>query len=243
MVRRIGQLHAVGPPEGLAEIIGVEAQADRAGPRRAGLLRGDARVLRRQRGLAAGRRADRAVRGRGIGAGAPELLPASCSASCPGTSRTYQEACFTAPNLVTGNTSPPPRPPVPGVGRGHRRNLRRGRRPAGRVHGTIFATNEQIATAIAHLRGRACRSRARSAPAPRWPRSPGRHLKKVVLEPPASDPFILLSTDDLDSVLESAVAVERRLPVQCANKLIAVFPPRSSPRRSPPSSPGDPTSP
>ncbi len=41
---------------------------------------------------------------------------------------------------------------------------------------------------------------------PRWPRSPGRNLKKVVLELGGSDPFILLSSDDLDATVESAIA-------------------------------------
>ena len=37
------------------------------------------------------------------------------------------------------------------------------------------------------------------------PRSPGAHLKKVALELGGSDPFILLSTDDLDATVQAAV--------------------------------------
>jgi acyl-CoA reductase-like NAD-dependent aldehyde dehydrogenase len=38
------------------------------------------------------------------------------------------------------------------------------------------------------------------------PRVAGRNLKKVVLELGGSDPFILLSTDDMDATVEAAVA-------------------------------------
>ena len=45
----------------------------------------------------------------------------------------------------------------------------------------------------------------------------GRNLKKVVLELGGSDPFILLSTDDLDSVVESAVAARLENAGQACN--------------------------
>ena len=50
-----------------------DGQADRAGARRGRLLRRDLRVLRRQRGEAAGRRADRAARRRRLGVHPPQL--------------------------------------------------------------------------------------------------------------------------------------------------------------------------
>ena len=45
----------------------------------------------------------------------------------------------------------------------------------------------------------------------------GRNLKKVVLELGGSDPFILLSTDDLDGVVESAVAARLENAGQACN--------------------------
>ena len=45
----------------------------------------------------------------------------------------------------------------------------------------------------------------------------GRNLKKVVLELGGSDPFILLSTDDLDCVVESAVAARLENAGQACN--------------------------
>ena len=65
-----------------------DGQADRAGARRGRLQRRDLRVLRRQRGQAAGRRADRAARRRGLGVHPPQPRTASCSGSCRGTSPT-----------------------------------------------------------------------------------------------------------------------------------------------------------
>ena len=45
----------------------------------------------------------------------------------------------------------------------------------------------------------------------------GRNLKKVVLELGGSDPFILLSTDDLDGVVESAIAARLENTGQACN--------------------------
>ena len=45
----------------------------------------------------------------------------------------------------------------------------------------------------------------------------GRNLKKVVLELGGSDPFILLSTDDLDATVESAVAARLENTGQACN--------------------------
>lgn len=70
----------------------------------------------------------------------------------------------------------------------------------------LYASNEQIADLIADPRVRGVSltgsERAGSAVA----ELAGRHLKKVVLELGGSDPFIVFSTNDLDAVVEAAVA-------------------------------------
>jgi succinate-semialdehyde dehydrogenase/glutarate-semialdehyde dehydrogenase len=81
----------------------------------------------------------------------------------------------------------------------------------------IYATNEQIETVIADPRVRGVSltgsERAGSAVAA----SAGRHLKKVVLELGGSDPFIVLGTDDLDTVVKAAVSARLQNTGQACN--------------------------
>ncbi len=70
----------------------------------------------------------------------------------------------------------------------------------------VFATPEQIADVIADPRVQGVSLTGSERAGAAVAELAGRHLKKVVLELGGSDPFILLSTDDLDGAVESAVA-------------------------------------
>lgn len=118
----------------------------------------------------------------------------------------YQVARFAGPNLVIGNTvllKHAPQCPRSATA------LVEIYRDAGFPDGAyvnIFATNAQIEGVIADPRVQGVSltgsERAGSAVA----EIAGRNLKKVVLELGGSDPFILLSTADMDATVESAVA-------------------------------------
>ncbi len=117
----------------------------------------------------------------------------------------YQVARFAGPNLLIGNTILLKHAPqCPASAEAMEQIFHAAGVPTD-AYINIYATNDQIAGVIADPRvqgvsltgsGRAGAAVAELA---------GRHLKKVVLELGGSDPFILLGTDDLDAVVQSAV--------------------------------------
>jgi succinate-semialdehyde dehydrogenase / glutarate-semialdehyde dehydrogenase len=118
----------------------------------------------------------------------------------------YQVARFAAPNLVLGNTIVLKHAPqCPESSAAIERTYLDAGLPVG-AYLNAYLTNEQAATVIADPRIHGVSvtgsERAGSAVA----ELAGRNLKKVALELGGSDPFLLLSTDDLDATVEAAVA-------------------------------------
>lgn len=120
----------------------------------------------------------------------------------------YQVARFAAPNVVVGNTillKHAPQCPESAAA------IEKMYADAGLgdVYTNVYATNDQAAAIIADRRVQGVSvtgsERAGSAVAA----LAGQNLKKVALELGGSDPFIVLSTDDLDATV--AAAVEARM--------------------------------
>src|SRR5690606_6157218 len=74
------------------------------------------------------------------------------------------------------------------------------------VYTNIYASTDQVETIIADPRVQGVSLTGSERAGAAVAEVAGRHLKKVVLELGGSDPFILLSTDDLDAAVEDAVA-------------------------------------
>jgi len=117
----------------------------------------------------------------------------------------YQVARFAAPNLAIGNTiilkhaSQCPESAAA---------LEAIYRDAGLPDGgyvNVYATNEQAATIIADPRVHGVSVTGSERAGAAVAEVAGRNLKKVALELGGSDPFIVLSTDDMDAVVQSAV--------------------------------------
>ena len=118
----------------------------------------------------------------------------------------YQVARFAGPNLCVGNTIVLKHAPqCPESAAAMQRIFEDAGLPAG-AYVNVYATNDQIATMIADPRitGVSLTGSERAGAA--VAEIAGRHLKKVVLELGGSDPFVLLSTDNLDATVAAAVA-------------------------------------
>ena len=118
----------------------------------------------------------------------------------------YQVARFAGPNLTLGNTILLKHAPqCPESAEAIQKIYDDAGFPAG-AYVNIYATNEQIADVIADPRVQGVSLTGSERAGAAVAEIAGRNLKKVVLELGGSDPFILLSTDDLDATVESAVA-------------------------------------
>ncbi|MEH3054235.1 MAG: NAD-dependent succinate-semialdehyde dehydrogenase [Patulibacter minatonensis] len=117
----------------------------------------------------------------------------------------YQVARFAGPNLLIGNTILLKHAPQCPESAATMAAIFHEAGVPTDVYVNVYATNDQIANVIAdpRLRGVSLTGSGRAGAA--VAELAGKHLKKVVLELGGSDPFILLSTDDLDGVVQSAV--------------------------------------
>lgn len=118
----------------------------------------------------------------------------------------YQVARFAGPNLVVGNTILLKHAPqCPESAAALQQIFTDAGFPAG-AYVNVYASIDQVATIIADPRVAGVSLTGSERAGAAVAALAGQHLKKVVLELGGSDPFILLSTDDLDATVEAAVA-------------------------------------
>ncbi|KQZ84907.1 succinate-semialdehyde dehydrogenase [Microbacterium sp. Root166] len=116
----------------------------------------------------------------------------------------YQVARFAAPNIVIGNTiilkhaGQCPESAAAIEAMYHDAELEG-------VYTNVYASNEQAATIIADRRVQGVSVTGSERAGAAVAEVAGRNLKKVALELGGSDPFILLSTDDLEGAVQAAV--------------------------------------
>lgn len=118
----------------------------------------------------------------------------------------YQVARFAGPNLVLGNTIVLKHAPqCPESAAAIQQIFEDAGFPEG-AYVNVYATNEQIADAIADPRVQGVSLTGSERAGAAVAEIAGRNLKKVVLELGGSDPFIVLSTDDLGATVDAAFA-------------------------------------
>ena len=131
---------------------------------------------------------------------------ASCWGSCRGTSPTTRWRDSRGPNLCIGNTILLKHAPqCPESAAAIQQIYDDAGFPEG-AYVNVYATNDQAATIIADPRVQGVSLTGSERAGAAVAEIAGRNLKKVVLELGGSDPFIVLSTDDLDAVVERGVA-------------------------------------
>jgi succinate-semialdehyde dehydrogenase/glutarate-semialdehyde dehydrogenase len=117
----------------------------------------------------------------------------------------YQVARFAGPNVIIGNTILLKHAEqCPESAAAIERIFRDAGAPEG-VYVNIYASHDQIAKVIADPRVQGVSLTGSERAGAAVAEQAGKHLKKVVLELGGSDPFILLSTDDLDAAAQNAV--------------------------------------
>jgi len=117
----------------------------------------------------------------------------------------YQVARFAGPNLIIGNTILLKHAEqCPESAAAIERIFLDAGFPVG-AYVNIYASHAQIETVIADPRVQGVSLTGSERAGAAVAEVAGRHLKKVVLELGGSDPFILLSTDDLDGTVQAAV--------------------------------------
>ncbi len=118
----------------------------------------------------------------------------------------YQVARFAGPNLTLGNTIVLKHAPqCPESAAAIQQIFDDAGFPKG-AYVNVYATNDQIADAIADPRVQGVSLTGSERAGAAVAEIAGRNLKKVVLELGGSDPFILLSTGDMDATIDAALA-------------------------------------
>jgi len=117
----------------------------------------------------------------------------------------YQVARFAGPNLALGNTIVLKHAPqCPESAAAIQQIFSDAGYPDG-AYVNIYATNDQVATIIADPRVQGVSLTGSERAGAAVAEIAGRNLKKVVLELGGSDPFIVLSSDEIDATVDAAV--------------------------------------
>ena len=129
----------------------------------------------------------------------------------------YQVARFVAPNLVAGNTILLKHAEIcPGSALAIQSLLDEAGVPVG-VYQNLFATYDQVSTIIASLTIQGVSLTGSERAGSVIAEQAGRHLKKAVLELGGSDPYVVLSTNDVASQARDAVEIRMENTGQACN--------------------------